>query len=139
MKSSKLLWLLLFAVFPVAVFAADALTTMSLITPGDGVAAAATGAAPALPFNSILSWLTPILVPIVLAGVKKALPSIPSGVIPYLAPLLGALVSIIDTALLHNPSNIWVGFGLGALGVAVREMKEGVMKAGNGGWPVPNP
>jgi hypothetical protein len=117
MKTNTLLsWLFLFVALATSAFAAEAVSS-GHSTP-----------------NDIVQWLTPIIVPIVLAGVKKLFPLVPSGLIPYLAPVLGMLIGVLDTWILGNPLNLVTSAAAGALGVALREMKEAVAKAPNGGW-----
>lgn len=100
-----------------------------------GLAADDAPAAPqALP-DQIVAWLTPILVPLVLAGVKKVGPKLPSWIIPLLAPVLGLLIGFINNLVTSNSGNLWLAAGLGLLGIAVREVKEAVAPAKNGGWP----
>lgn len=95
-------------------------------------------ATPALP-DQIASWLTPLIVPAVLALVKKGLPKLPSWIIPLLAPVLGLVIGVIDNVVAGHGTNLWLAAGLGLLGVAVREVKEAVSPAPNGGWPVTTP
>ncbi len=101
-------------------------------------AAHAQGAAPVLPRtlpDQVVAWLTPILVPILLAGVKKIQPSIPSWVIPMLAPVLGLVIGLINNWATATQGNLWQAAGLGLMGVAVREIKDQLVPAANGGWP----
>ncbi len=101
-------------------------------------AALAQGADPVLPRtlpDQIVAWLTPILVPVLLAGFKKFAPKIPSWVIPLLAPVLGLVITLINNAITTAQGNLWLAAGLGLMGVAVREIKDQFMPAPNGGWP----
>ena len=96
-------------------------------------------ATPAVTTDNLVAWLTPIIVPLVLALVKKYLPRLPSSIIPLLAPVLGLVIGIVDNLFAAHSSNLWLAAGLGLLGVAVREVKESLKPAVNGGWPVTNP
>ncbi len=88
--------------------------------------------------DTLLTWLTPIVVPIVLLGVKKVAPRIPGGVIPVLAPILGVLIDIVNHYGLGHASNLWIAAAAGLAGVGLREVKEAVKPAPNGGWPKTN-
>jgi hypothetical protein len=72
--------------------------------------------------------LIPVAVPVVIAGVKLALPKIPSVVLPVLAPVLGAALEIV----LHYSGlvdgNGVLGAVLGAAGVGLREVVDQVKK-----------
>lgn len=112
--------LLLLALFPVALFASDAASTGNVTA------------------DNIVSWLTPILVPLVLAGLKKISPSIPSWVIPIAAPVLGVLIDLANSYATGHSSNLLVAAGLGLAGVGLREIKDQIKPAANGGWsPTP--
>lgn len=91
--------------------------------------------------DQIVQWLTPLLVPLILAGVKQVGPKLPTWVIPLAAPVLGVVLDFLNSLLTSHASNFWYGAALGLLGVAVREVKEAIVPAKNGGWPVvpPNP
>ncbi len=123
-----------------------ALVALAFALPIMAHAQAAASAAPAvvapapasLPDN-VVAWLTPILVPLLIAGVKKIAPSIPSWVLPLVAPVLGFLLGVVNNLALSHHDNLWVAAGLGLLGVAVREVKENLIAAPNGGWPTPTP
>ena len=86
--------------------------------------------------DSIVQWLTPLLVPLLLAGVKKFAPEMPKWVLPICAPVLGFLIGVINNLMSAHADNLWLAAGLGLLGVAVREVKEAIKPAPNGGWPV---
>lgn len=85
--------------------------------------------------GKIVAIATTFLVPILIAGVKRIAPSIPSWGLPLLAPVLGFLIGVINNAVAAHSSNLWLAAGLGLLGVAVREVKDTLMPAPNGGWP----
>ncbi len=86
--------------------------------------------------DSIVQWLTPLIVPLLLAGVKKFAPELPTWVLPIIAPVLGFLIGLINNLISAHADNLWMAAGLGLLGVAVREVKEAIKPAPNGGWPV---
>lgn len=88
--------------------------------------------------DKVVAFLTPILVPLVLAAVKKFAPSLPGWALPLAAPVLGFLIGLINNLVASHSTNLWLAAGLGLLGVAVREVKEAVVPAPNGGWPDPN-
>ncbi len=100
-------------------------------------AADAVVAAPKSLPDTVVAWLIPILVPALIALVKKFLPSVPSWALPIMAPVLGLIIGVIDNLAAGHSTNVWVAAGLGLLGVAVREVKEAIKPAANGGWPTP--
>ena len=89
--------------------------------------------------DNIVQWVTPLLVPLVLAAVKKFAPSLPSWVIPLAAPVLGVLIDLVSSLATTHSSNLLQGAVLGLLGVGLREMKEALKPAPNGGWPTVPP
>ncbi len=117
---------LAFLFLPIFAFAQDA-------------AAAAADSTGNLTADNLIQWVTPILVPLLIAGVKKLLPSIPSMFLPLIAPVLGVLLGLIQQVASGHAQNLWVAAGLGLLGVAVREVKEALKPAANGGWPDKTP
>lgn len=102
---------------------------------------AATAAAPAaldLTPSGLVQWLTPIITPVVLLGVKKFLPKLPSGLIPLLAPIVGVALELANSLATSHQSNFLLAAALGLLGVGLREVKEAVKPSENGGWPAAN-
>lgn len=85
--------------------------------------------------GKLVAFLTPILVPLALAGVKQIAPKLPSWSLPLLAPVLGFLIGVINNVVVAHSTNLWLAAGLGLLGVAVREVKDTLKPAPNGGWP----
>lgn len=79
--------------------------------------------------DSILTWLTPLVVPLIIAAKKKFFPSIPSWLLPILAPLLGVLLDVINTYALGHQSNVLLAALLGLAGVGVREVKDQLVPA----------
>lgn len=88
--------------------------------------------------DQIITFATPILVPIILAGVKALLPKLPSWTIPLLAPLLGMLVDVANSLATSHATNLWAAAALGLAGVGLREIKDQVAPAPNGGWKAPD-
>ena len=105
--------------------------------------AAATAAAPSamagITSANIVTWLTPVLVPLVLAGLKLVAPKLPTWVIPIAAPVLGMLIDFVNSLATSHASNLLVAAALGLAGVGLREVKENLSPAGNGGWPTVPP
>lgn len=110
--------LFLFLLIPSALFAAEAVST------GNATA------------DSILTWITPVVVPLVLTGVKRVLPKLPSFMIPILAPVLGVAIDFVNTFALGHSSNLALAAVAGLAGVGLREVKENLKPSTNGGWPV---
>lgn len=123
MKTKSLL-LLAFLFITASVFAANAI----VVAPTGNSAA-----------DGLLQWLTPVLVPLILAGIKKVIPIAPSWLIPLLAPVLGVAIDYINHFATGHTTNLMLSVLLGAAGVGLREIKENALPAGNGGWPIPNP
>ena len=69
----------------------------------------------------ILTYLTPVIVPLVIAGLKKVLPSVPSFLLPLIAPLLGIALDYINHFATGQATNLIASIALGAAGVGVRE------------------
>lgn len=70
---------------------------------------------------SIWQLLIPVIVPMIIAGLKAVIPKLPTRLIPFLAPVLGALIDV-----LLNLADLGGGMGLlgaifGSAGVGVRE------------------
>lgn len=82
--------------------------------------AATTGISP----DGIVQWLTPILVPLLIAGFKKVSPSLPGWCLPILAPLLGMLLELVNSLATTHTSNFAVAAALGLAGVGLREVKD---------------
>jgi MFS superfamily sulfate permease-like transporter len=89
----------------------------------------------ALTPDSIVQWLTPILVPLILAGVKRVLPNLPSVVIPLCAPALGLVIELVNVLATKHEGNFLVAAALGLVGIGLREVKENLKPSVNGGWP----
>lgn len=117
--------------FPSTSLTLAQITVPAVPDPAPGAAPTALGVSA----NNIVSWLTPILVPILLLGVKKILPNIPGWVIPILAPLLGVLTDVVNSMATGHQSNLLLSALLGLAGVGLREVKDQIKPAVNGGWP----
>lgn len=90
---------------------------------GDAAAAAGAASAPIAPgVNSLLLALIPVLVPLLVALGKWALPKVPLWVLPILAPALGALVDYLTALATGAAANPVLGAVLGSAGVGVREI-----------------
>lgn len=107
-----LLWNLVLFCALLAVFAGDAATVTVGVT-----APAAAGAS-----SSFVLALIPVLVPLLVALGKWALPKVPLWILPILAPALGALVDYLSTLATGAAANPILGAALGAAGVGVREI-----------------
>ena len=82
---------------------------------------------PSGPFDlSLLLSLIPLLVPIVVAVLKKLLPFVPGWALPILAPALGALIDWIGALATGHAANPIVAALLGSAGVGVREIYDQV-------------
>ena len=103
------------------------------------VAAPAAAALDGITSANVVTWLTPVLVPLLLAGVKLVLPKLPTWVIPIAAPVIGVLIDFVNSLATAHSSNFLVAAALGLAGVGLREVKENLKPAANGGWPATPP
>jgi hypothetical protein len=78
--------------------------------------------------QTIVAFLTPILVPLLISGVKKLIPKLPVWSLPVMAPFLGAAFDVIMHFATGSGMNVWAAAGLGLAGVGVREIKDQLMK-----------
>lgn len=99
--------------------------TAALAQADSPITAAPTGSAAA---DSILTWLIPIIVPLIIAGCKKLLPGLPKVWLPILGPILGAAIDIVGQFTTGAAGNLWLAVGLGAAGVGLREIVDQVRK-----------
>ncbi len=74
------------------------------------------------------SLVIPAVVPVVIAGVKWALPKVPSVWLPVLAPVLGAGLEVVLHYAGLTSGNGLVGAMLGSAGVGLREVIDQVRK-----------
>lgn len=72
--------------------------------------------------SQIVTFATPIIVPIVIAGIKYLKPKIPTWLLPVLAGPLGALVEYINHLATGSSTSMVVAVLLGLAGVGVREV-----------------
>jgi hypothetical protein len=72
-------------------------------------------------FTISSAWLV-IVVPLVIAALKLAVPKIPSSWLPIIAPLLGVLGDGLTSYFSGNPVNPTLGALYGAAGVGIREV-----------------
>jgi hypothetical protein len=90
---------------------------------GTAIAAEATPAAPAP--AAAVNWyqaLIPLLVPILIAGLKMGVAWIPGTLLPIIAPLLGGLADAGIAYATGAAANPMLGAMLGSAGVGVREI-----------------
>ena len=81
---------------------------------------------------TLLPGLIPVIVPLVLYGVKLLIPKVPKALLPILAPVLGGLV---DAGLAYasgTAANPILGAALGSAGVGLREIVDQVKAAAKG-------
>ncbi len=74
-----------------------------------------------------LTWqqaLIPVLTPLVIAGVKWLVPSIPKAWLPLSAPVIGLLIDVVTHFAAGTAMNPTVALVLGAAGVGLREAKK---------------
>jgi hypothetical protein len=79
-----------------------------------------------------LSWvqfLIPVVVPLLIAGLKKLWPSVPSALLPWLCPLLGVAADQIAKLAGSGGAPAEVAVALGALGLYLREVVDQAKKA----------
>lgn len=91
---------------------------LPIATPVDP-ASVAVPAADSLPPPALL---IAVLVPLLIAGLKKVFPKIPSALLPVLAPVLGGVIEAIITSLGHDAGGLVSGAVAGAAGTGVREI-----------------
>lgn len=72
--------------------------------------------------NGFLLALIPVLVPLLVALGKWALPKVPLWILPILAPALGAAVDYLSALATGAAANPLLGAALGSAGVGVREI-----------------
>lgn len=77
----------------------------------------------------LIQWLTPIIVPLVIAMKKKVMPQLPGWALPVLAPVLGILLDIINSATSTHQNNFLLAALLGLAGVGIREVKDQLLPA----------
>lgn len=119
MKMPKpITWLFSFVLFLAAAFCLSAAD----IVPGGGG-----GGSPVLP-NSKLALTIPVIVPLVLAFLKNIWPAIPKVALPFLCPVIGALMSVV-ISLSGQTVDPATAAALGAVGNWLRELYDQSKKA----------
>lgn len=98
----------------------------ALVTSWAAEAGAVAPATPSTNTNTLLLALIPVLVPLIIAIGKWALPKVPAWILPILAPALGALVDFLTTWATGATSSPALGAILGSAGVGVRELLDQV-------------
>lgn len=106
---------------------------------GDAVPVPAAGAVPAAAgeANNLALALIPVLVPLLVALGKWALPKVPLWLLPILAPALGALVDYLSTLATGAVASPLLGAALGSAGVGVREIYDQASRKLKGNPTVP--
>lgn len=103
--------LLLFGLFAMT-FIALAQDTVTEPTPGE------TGA------RALILTLIPLVVPILVAIGKSALPKVPTWLLPILAPALGALIDYLGSLATGAGASPILALTLGSAGVGLREIMD---------------
>jgi len=88
-------------------------------------AGAVAPASPAFNLNALL-LLIPVLVPLLVAIGKWAVPRMPAWILPIVAPALGALIDFLSAWATGAAANPVVGALLGSAGVGIREIVDQV-------------
>lgn len=113
MKTRKLIfWTLIMLAGLVGAYAADA--------------TAAVADTPSASSATLLLSLIPVLVPLIIAIGKWALPKVPVWILPILAPALGALIDWLTTLATGSTASPALGAVLGSAGVGLRELLDQV-------------
>lgn len=81
--------------------------------------------APSLPPTALL---IAVVVPLLIAALKRMFPKIPGAILPVLAPVLGGLLEAIITALGHDAGGTLTGAVAGGAGVGLREIVDQTRK-----------
>jgi glycerol uptake facilitator-like aquaporin len=92
------------------------------------VVAQEVGGGTASPETSLWIGLIPLVVPILISGVKLIIPKLPKMWLPIIAPVLGAVAAIALHFAGAEGVSIWVGSLLGMAGVGMREIADQVAK-----------
>jgi len=128
-KTYRALGLLLLAVFSLLLAPGLLLgqelpvaTPVNPVATFDGVTDTLSGSpASGLPAPALL---IAVVVPLLIAGLKKLFPKIPSAVLPVLAPVLGGLLEALLTSLGHDAGGLVTGAVSGSAGVGLREIAD---------------
>lgn len=95
------------------------------------------GASSTPPDASLAKLLLAVIVPLVVAGIKKITPSIPSVSLPVIAIVLGAGADYVGSLVGVWEGSFVVGAVLGAAGVGLREAGDQVKQSVLGPTPEP--
>lgn len=115
----RILPLLLLVILALFVSSAIAQTNLSSTN-------APAGPAPAVSLPSLNIWqlLIPVVVPLVIAGMKYVMPKIPGPALPVIAAIIGPLTDLITSYATGNQANPILAGALGLAGVGVREVAD---------------
>ncbi len=81
--------------------------------------------------NTIITVLTPVFVPLIVAALKKVLATVPKPILPLVATGLGIVITVLNSLAGGIPIGgevVVVGAGLGLAGTGVRELVKPVAK-----------
>jgi hypothetical protein len=93
---------------------------LPVATPVDPATALPAGpAAPGLPAPALL---IAVVVPLIIAGLKRIFPKIPGSLLPILAPVLGGLLEALLTSLGADAGGLATGVVAGSAGTGLREI-----------------
>jgi hypothetical protein len=98
----------------------------ALVTSWAAEVGAAAPAAASAGTNGLLLALIPVIVPLIIALGKWAVPKVPAWILPILAPALGALVDFLSSWATGSTASPALGAILGSAGVGVRELLDQV-------------
>ena len=72
--------------------------------------------------DTITTFATPVIAPLIVAGIKKLLPKLPTWFLPTVfAPALGIIAGVIDHYATGGHLPLYLGAILGVAGVGIRE------------------
>ena len=91
------------------------------------IAIAQTNSVPAIPGvpADSLGWVNLLiagLTPIVISGIKKVVPKIPTVALPFAAPIVGVILTQIEAFVTGHSTSLVTGAVAGALGLYLREV-----------------
>lgn len=123
MKTKRIAALIITALLALVAFDAWAIAPLIL--------AQAEAVTPAAPANNWITALIPLVVPIIVAGIKLALPRLPKAWLPIAAVALGAGLDLVSHWTTGSTSSPLLGAIMGAAGVGIREILDQVKKLSN--------
>lgn len=83
-----------------------------------------TPAMPGVPPDAV-GWVNLLIAgmtPVVIAGIKKLVPNVPSFALPFAAPVVGVLLTQVQAFASGHSANLIVGAVAGAVGLYLREV-----------------